>query len=78
MNLGIFEYADGWHKRFSPPYPQTEGKRWAYLAEHNGQVAFAITAMPNWLERISGNSGADNSLDFQLKGLKAVSLEDAE
>lgn len=45
--LGIYEYSNGWQKRFSPPYPDTEPEHWAYLAESNGQVAFAITSKPS-------------------------------
>src|SRR5262245_2244478 len=45
-NNGIYEYADGWRKKFSAPYPITEGEHWAYLSESNGQVALAITSEP--------------------------------
>lgn len=46
IKLGIYEYANGWQKKFAPLYPDTEPEHWAYLAESNGQVAFAITSKP--------------------------------
>jgi hypothetical protein len=45
-NSGVYEYTDGWQKRFSSPYSSTEAEHWAYLAESDGQVAFAITSKP--------------------------------
>ncbi len=45
-NKGIYEYSGDWRKTFSSPYPSTEGEHWAYLAESEGQVAFAITSKP--------------------------------
>jgi hypothetical protein len=44
---GIYEYTDEWHKKFSSPYSSTEAEHWAYIAESDGQVAFAITSMPH-------------------------------
>lgn len=43
-NNGIYEYSDGWHKRFTSPYPPSESEHWAYLSESNGQIALAITS----------------------------------
>ena len=43
-NFGIYEYRDGWQKRFSCPYSSTEADHWSYLAEFDGQVAFAVTS----------------------------------
>ena len=45
-NAGVYEYKEGWHKRFPSPYSSTEPEHWAYLAESDGQIAFAITSMP--------------------------------
>lgn len=49
VNLRVYEYTNTWRKLFSSPYPQTEGKHWAYLTESRGQVAFAITAKPQMI-----------------------------
>jgi hypothetical protein len=47
---GIYEYTDEWHKKFNSPYPSTEAEHWAYIAESDGQVAFAITSKPRLYE----------------------------
>lgn len=39
---GIYEYDDGWQKRFDSPYPAGGPEHRAFLAEGDGQVAFAI------------------------------------
>ena len=46
-NSGIYEYAEGWRKRFPSPYLPTEAEHWTYLSESNGQVALAITSKPH-------------------------------
>ncbi|MFN0277215.1 MAG: hypothetical protein ACKVRN_01295 [Pyrinomonadaceae bacterium] len=45
-NLGIYEYNNGWVKKFDCPYPSTEPEHFAQIAEDNGQVALAISAKP--------------------------------
>jgi hypothetical protein len=45
-NSGIYEYKGGWNKKYSSPYPPAEGEHWAYLAESDGQVAFAVSPKP--------------------------------
>lgn len=73
VNLGVYEYATGWQKRFPPPYPDTEPERWAYLAESNGQVAFAVTAKPKGGGRDTGPG--QNALWVSSGGeLKAVTV----
>jgi hypothetical protein len=43
---GIFILEKSWVKLLDYPYPKSEGEHRAYLAESNGMVAFATTAVP--------------------------------
>jgi hypothetical protein len=45
-NSGIYEYRDGWNKKYSSPHPPAGGEHWAYLAESDGRVAFAVSPKP--------------------------------
>lgn len=68
-NNGIYEYSDGWHKRFTSPYPPSEPEHWAYLSESNGQIAFAITS--------KSQKAGDNKTTLWISSgsdLKVVSL----
>jgi hypothetical protein len=40
-NSGIYEYENGWIKRFDCPYSQTSRTGWAELVEQDGEIAFA-------------------------------------
>jgi hypothetical protein len=39
---GVYEYQNGWQKRFDSPYPAGLPDHIAFLSESNGQVAFSI------------------------------------
>lgn len=43
-NDGIYEYGQGWLKKYSLPYSPTEPAHDSHLVESHGQVAFAITS----------------------------------
>jgi hypothetical protein len=43
---GIFEYTNGWQKKFDCPYSANYKNFWAYIAEYNGQIAFAVHPKP--------------------------------
>ncbi len=43
-NFGIYEYSGKWLRRFEYPLQEND-EHWAYLAEANGQVAFATSSM---------------------------------
>lgn len=43
---GIYEYTAKWVQRAPHPYPSGKGEYWAYLAEHDGQIAYAMTPKP--------------------------------
>jgi hypothetical protein len=44
---------DTWKRLFDDPCPAGEREHWAYLAEHNGQVAYATTSVPQ-LDKSAG------------------------
>jgi hypothetical protein len=46
---GIYEFTGSWHQEFPSPYTSDQGEHWAYLAESDGRVAFAISAKPQGL-----------------------------
>jgi hypothetical protein len=75
INLGIYEYGKGWQKKFSAPYPNTEGRHWAYLTEDNNLVAFAISVMPQMVgENRFEYPGQTTLWITNGDGLKAIPL----
>jgi hypothetical protein len=42
-NMGIYEFENGWNKKFSAPYPQDNGDYWTYLSENNNRYALTMT-----------------------------------
>src|SRR6266404_4035845 len=47
VDRGIFVHEDGkWNLRAPYPYGKQEGEHWAYLAESNGQIAYATDSVP--------------------------------
>jgi hypothetical protein len=72
-NFGIYEYTGKWNRRFE--YPLREGdEHWAYLAEANGQVAFATSSMPkltkDYKPTYTGTTGLWFSPGDKLKRVK--------
>jgi hypothetical protein len=43
-NNGIYEYKDGWQKKFESPYAAAEPDHHASLAEDSGRIAFSISS----------------------------------
>jgi hypothetical protein len=68
-NNGIYEYANGWHKRFACPYPLTEPTHWAYLSENNGQVALAVTSKSQGAGKNAGLTALWISSGSELKAV---------
>ena len=68
-NNGIYEYSDGWNKRFTSPYPPTEPEHWAYLSESNGQVALAVTSKSQGAGKNAGQTALWISSGSDLKAV---------
>jgi hypothetical protein len=47
VDRGIFHLDKGrWELKAAHPYGPQEGRHWAFLAESNGQIAYATTSLP--------------------------------
>jgi hypothetical protein len=72
-NFGIYEYTGKWHRRFEYPLQEND-EHWAYLAEANGQVAFATSSMPkltkDYKPSYTGTTGFWFSSDNKLNRIK--------
>lgn len=49
-NKGIFVFDKTWVRLFASPYPSGEDKYLAYLAEYEGQVAYATKSVPQLID----------------------------
>jgi len=75
FNNGVYEYSSGWRKKYTSPYPPSEAEHWTYLAENNGQVAIAITSMPQMAGENKWKYPGQTSLWISnVSGWKAVPL----
>ena len=43
---GIFEYSNGWSRKFAPTFSRSEPDHWAHLVESDGHFALSITGKP--------------------------------
>lgn len=74
-NKGIYEYSDSWQKKFSHPYPLPDGEHRSYLAESEGQVAFAITSKAKMVSQEKWENNGRTTLWVSMgTGLREIPL----
>ena len=73
---GIFIHNRHWEKLLEAPIAEDKGEQWAYLAEYQGEVAYATSSSPHILDssantwRWSGTTGLWISSEGTLRSVK--------
>jgi len=76
VGQGIFVFDHGqWIRKLPYPYSTGEGEHWAYLAESNGQFAYATTSVPHYQSGDKFTYSGSNAIWVQRgERLEQVSL----